>query len=99
MVPTTIDLISVSYTKDSIGQTQKTETKTTVFADETSVSRSEFFDAGLKGLKPSKVFNVWTTEYSGQETIEHSSIRYSVYRTYDNKDGKTELYCQVDKGA
>lgn len=95
----TISLISITgYTTDSIGQVIPTEERMDVIAEISSISQSEFMDAGQIGLKPDLRFEIWTAEYDGQENVEMDGIRYSVYRTYKRPDGRTELYTERRSG-
>ena len=94
-----IELINKSYSTDAIGQPLATETKTTVFGDIESVGAKEFADAGLLGLKPDIKVTIWANEYNLQDELEANGIRYSIYRTYLNKAGRYELYCEKKAGA
>lgn len=88
----------VSTSKDAIGQIVKTTVETTVFADVSSISQSEFTSAGQLGLKPELRFLVWNHDYDGQTVIELNNQQYSVYRTYVRTDGRTELYTEKRVG-
>jgi SPP1 family predicted phage head-tail adaptor len=86
-----ITLIGKSYTEDAIGQRIPTETEKKVFAYIRDVSRSES-ERTIEGLNPSKVFDVYVTEYQGEEDVEYKGIRYKIYRTYLNDESRVELY-------
>lgn len=93
-----IYLQTITYTVDSIGQRQETISETEVFASLESVSMTEYFQAGVIGLKPDLKFTVRLNEYSGQENLRYKSDVYSIYRTYRRKDGRIELYTQKRVG-
>lgn len=94
-----ISLISILNTSaDSIGQVVITEQSTDVYADITSISQSEFMQAGQIGLKPDLRFDIWETEYNGETILEYNSIRYSIYRTYMKTNGRIELYTEKRVG-
>lgn len=93
-----IYLQTIAYTVDSIGQRKPVISETAVFALVESVSMSEFFQAGVQGLKPDLRFVVRLTEYAGQENLRYGTEIYSVYRTYRRKDGRVELYTQKRVG-
>ena len=93
-----IKLIGKTYTEDAIGQLEPAEVETEVFADVLSVSASEFANAGALGFKPLYQFQVWIREYSGEDVLEYEGVRYSIYRTYNNPNGRVELYAQKDVG-
>lgn len=94
----TIYLQTLAYTVDSIGQRTATVSEKAVFAKVESISMSEFFQAGVTGLKPDLKFTVWLTEYEGQENLRYGTDVYSVYRSYRRKDGRIELYTQKRVG-
>ena len=85
-------------TTDDIGQIIQEEVRTDVLADVVSVSRSEFMSGGQMGLKPDLVFRVWRNEYNGERLVDYDGTRYSVYRTYESNDGRTELYAEERVG-
>lgn len=93
-----ISLISIEYEQDDLGEWAEVQTKTDVFAIVSSVSMSEFYQAGLQGFEPDYRFSVWMTEYNDQELIEYKDKVYSVYRTYRRDDGRIELYVNEKKG-
>ncbi len=47
-----IDLLTVTYATDPLGNQIETEIPRTIFANEFGVSSSEFYDAAAQGLKP-----------------------------------------------
>lgn len=91
---TEIKLIKKTYSANAIGDQIATETKRTVFAELSSVSEREFFDAGQNGLKPDRKFTVKTCEYEHEDALEYNSQQYSIYRTYERGDGRVELYTE-----
>lgn len=99
----TVQLISITYTQDDIGQQIETPTYRKVYAAKKSVPQSEFYDAGQTSIKPSAVFIVRTGEYKGETKLRYpatdSGTVYSIYRTYDIKDEMTELYAEVKAGG
>lgn len=93
-----ISLLTSEYTQDDIGQWSETVTKTDVFAIVSSITMSEFYQAGMQGMKPEYRMTVWMTEYKGQENLEYNGKTYSIYRTYRRDDGRIELYVTERKG-
>lgn len=87
-------LISKTYTVDSIGQKIPTETEREIYCDISSVTASEFSDAGQLGFKPEYRVKVWQNEYKGEDEIVIADVHYSIYRTYVDRDGRTELYVE-----
>lgn len=93
-----INLIGKTYTEDAIGQLIPTETEHKVFAYIRDVSQSES-ERPIEGLTPSKVFDVYVTEYNNETDVEYKGIRYSIYRTYLNDESRMELYGARRTGA
>ena len=91
-----IKLISITVTDDDIGNQVPVEIATEVWAEETGVRQSEFYNAAVTGLKPEKTFIIWANEYSGQTKIEADGVKYKVIRTYINpaKSEMVELICE-----
>lgn len=93
-----LTLISQSYTQDDIGQQMPVETRKDVFCNITSVSASEFFDAGQAGFKPEFRATMFVYDYSGESIAELEGMRYSVYRTYLGRNETIELYLERKAG-
>nr|DAP24786.1 MAG TPA: head closure knob [Caudoviricetes sp.]DAS04637.1 MAG TPA: head closure knob [Caudoviricetes sp.] len=90
-------LITLSHKKNANGVFISTETKRRVFCSADSVSQTEFFSAGLNGLKAQRKFTLFRFDYNDEEVIEFKGKRYTVYRTYE-KDDDIELYTELRKG-
>lgn len=95
---TVIKLIAEVGTQNDYGAFVYQETKSEVFAEVTSVSKSEFFEGGRAGLNPAYRFSVIAGDYNGQKIVEYESKRYSVYRVYESND-HVELYVELRAGA
>ena len=93
-----IGLLKTTYTQDDLGEWVETTETLNVFAYVSSVTMSEFYQAGLQGMKPEYRFLIWQTEYDGEETLEYDDKVYTVYRTYLRDDGRIELYTTLRKG-
>lgn len=93
-----ITLLTSTYTQDQIGQWAKTVTEKVVFATVSSVTMSEFYQAGMQGFKPDYRMTVWGNEYSDEEELVYNNKTYSIYRTYIRDDGRIELYVTERKG-
>lgn len=83
-----------------IKKIDKTKTEqTTIYAEPGSITQSEFAAAGQKDIKPARSFIVWAFEYEGQTEVIHNKTRYTVYRTYQEKESdRIELYCEERLG-
>lgn len=93
-----ITLLTSKYTQDAIGQWIKTVEETDVFGLVSSVTMSEFYQAGMQGFKPDFRITIWMTEYHDEEELVYNDKVYSIYRTYIRDDGRIELYVTERKG-
>ena len=93
-----IALLKTTYTQDAVGEWIETTSEVNVFAYVSSVSMTEFYQAGLQGMKPEYRFLIWQTEYEGEETLKYDEKIYTIYRTYIRDDGRLELYVTLKKG-
>lgn len=92
-----IFLIGSTITEDNIGNQVETRTERMVFAEELAVFSSEFYNAAVAGLRPSKKFEVYTAEYQGEAMLKHDNITYRIIRTDLGKTPeKTWLVCQKE---
>ena len=91
-----IKLIAITVTEDDIGNQVPVEIVNEVWAEETGVRQSEFYNAAVTGLKPEKTFIIWANEYSGQTKIEADGVKYKLIRAYTNpsKSEMLELICE-----
>lgn len=91
-------LVSIEQTQNAYGVWEKTETTRQVFCKVSSVSQSEFFEAGRNGLNPEWRFVVFGADYGDEETVIYNNKRYGVYRTYRDGDF-IELYVERKGGT
>ena len=94
-----LTLISITYTKDAIGQQVPEEKKRDVFCNVSSVSLSEWSDAGRAGLNPEYRATMFAPDYDGEEIAELDGIRYGIYRTYLSRNEEIELYLERKAGV
>lgn len=96
-----IKLIPITVTYGDLRQEIVTEgSAVNVFAELSSITRSEFFAAGAAGLKPSLEAIIYSFEYHDEPIVEINGKRYSVYRTYNRvEDDKIELYLEEKEGT
>lgn len=95
---TDINLISRTFTSDTIGQQVATETIKTVVAELKSINRSEWVAAHQVGYNPVVAAIVSAFDYNNEEIVEIDSERYVVYRTYSRKDDYIELMLRKKVG-
>ena len=89
-----LNLIKEKYDFDEIGNHISDKEKTEVFCKEKSVSRSEFYNASIAGLKPSIVFIVKLVDYNNETKVEYDNSIYNVIRTYKINSEEIELVCE-----
>ena len=82
--------------EDGIGQKIPDIKKRKVLAYRKSVKGSEFYKAGLQGLKPEIAFEIRREEYSGEMEVEEKEV-YTVIRTGETAGG-LELVCAKKVG-
>lgn len=88
-----IYLLSITITEDDIGNQIPAATERKVYANEFSVSSSEFYNAAVAGLRPAKAFEVYSFEYRGEEKLKHDDTAYRIIRT-QGKGEKVVLTCE-----
>lgn len=94
-----INLIAKTYKVDAIGQRVPQETSREVFCSVSSVSGSEFLEAGRNGIKAEHKITMFAPDYEGEEIAELDGVRYSIYRTYIGKNETIELYLEKKAGV
>ncbi len=94
-----LTLIGVSYQPDSIGQLVPQETHRNVFCNISSVSASEWFEAGRAGLNAEHRATMFAYDYAGETLAELDGVRYGIYRTYLGKNETIELYLERKAGV
>lgn len=93
-----LTLVAITYETDDIGQQVPKETKREVFCNVTSVSASEWYDAGRAGMKAEYRATMFVYDYQGEEVAVLDGVRYGVYRTYLGRNETIELYLERKAG-
>jgi hypothetical protein len=88
-----IYLISSAISTDSIGNQIETAAERKVYANEYSVGSGEYYNAALNGLRPAKMFEIYTFEYREEAKLRHNSTTYRVVRSL-GKGEKMLLTCE-----
>lgn len=94
-----VTLISEKYRKDDIGQQIPVETGRDVFCNVSSVSGSEWMEAGRNGIKAEYKVTIYRYDYQGELIAALNGVRYSVYRTYVARNEMIELYLEKKAGV
>lgn len=94
-----IKLLSVSRTQDQYGVYRETITEKKVYCQVESVGANEFFNAGRNGLNPEYRFTMFSGDYSGETMLIYNGSTYAIYRTYQRRDDKVELYVERKGGT
>lgn len=96
---TPLDLLTISYSADTIGQQVATTTTKSVFVDLKSVTRTEWTAAGEMGHNAEFVASMFAPDYDGEQTCLLDGKTYSIYRTYyDMRHETVELYLEKKVG-
>lgn len=90
----TIELITVTTTKNAMGDIVESKSYRKTFARKKSISQSEFHQAMAHGMKPEIMFVVWTREYKGEQSLKYNEKEYNIYHTYEPNSEEIELKCQ-----
>lgn len=96
---TPIYLVRETREQNAIGEWVSTEQLRKVYANVSSVSASEYFNASQIGLNPEIRFTMFAPDYDGELIVELNGIRFSVYRIYRATTDKLELYAQREAGT
>lgn len=88
-----ITLISTTTVPDEIGNQIEQEKERKVYANEMSVSQAEYYNAAVAGLRPSKMFEIYTFEYADERQLRHNGITYRIIRT-ETRGEKTRITCE-----
>lgn len=86
-----LELISITYSQNSIGDTIETKKYTEIFARRKSIKQSEFYQAQATGLKPELAFEIYTFEYNNEKYVRYNNKEYKVLRTYQNSIDTIEI--------
>lgn len=91
-------LLSETRTQDAIGQWITTTEKRQVFGQITSVTASEFFAGGQNGFQPEYRIVMFAPDYEGEENLEYNGETFSIYRRYQGRNDRLELYVEKRRG-
>lgn len=78
-------------TKDKYGNTVLTHTEELIMCHEQALTRSEFYSAGVTGLKAMYALAVNEFEYDGQKQVKYKGQVLEVLKTYPLPKGLLEL--------
>lgn len=92
------NLLSITTTKDELGQAIKEEKPFMTFCSKLSITRAEFNAAGMLGHKPDMMLIVDSDAFDQEKILEYNQTKYTIYKTFRRIDGFTELYCEVKSG-
>lgn len=92
-------LVKNRYETDDIGQQIAKEDCRKVFCNVSSVSGTEWAEAGRIGIKPDFKISMFRYDYQGETVLYLHGIRYSVYRTYAAQNEIIELYVEKKAGV
>jgi hypothetical protein len=92
------NLLSITSTKDELGQAILEEKPYMVFCSKLSITRAEFNASGSLGHKPDMMLVVDSDAYDQEKYLEYQNVKYSIYKSFRRNDGFSELYCEVKQG-
>lgn len=88
-----IHLLSSQIVEDEIGNQIEQDTERKVYANEFSVSATEYYNAAVTGMRPSKSFEIYSFEYNGEEKLKHNGVVYRIIRV-ETRGEKTRITCE-----
>ena len=91
-------LIATEIVTDEIGNQLEREEKNHILTFEKSINRTEWRDAGRRGLNPAILLVTPRCNYNGEKLVEYCGKRYGIYRTYTAGED-IELYLEFRDGA
>ena len=95
-----LTLIDIQYVTGDDGiQKGQSETKRNVYCNVSSISGTEWMDAGRNGIKPEYRFTMFEPDYNGEMICEYKGVRYAVYRLYRGRNETLELYVKRKVGV
>lgn len=89
-----VDLISYKEKRDVDGYVKKTAVKSRVFADVSSVGRTEFYHSYQAGIELSCVIKIRACDFNGQKNLEFLGKTYEIIRAYLKNGEFFELSCK-----
>ncbi len=92
-------LIKPTITTDDIGAQVESLAERMVFGTEQSVYHNTYYQAAQAGMKPSKMFEVYTVEYQSEDRLKHNDVIYRIIKAGPaKKPGRTQLTCERAEG-
>lgn len=70
-----------TITDDDLNQKDNFNYNKLVYANEYSISSSEYYNAAVNDLKPEKEFEIYSFEYNGEERFKYEGEEYKIIRT------------------
>ena len=86
-----LELISIEYEQNSIGDIIENKIYTEIFGKRKSIKQSEFYQAQSTGLKPEIAFEIYSLEYNNEKLVRYNNKEYKVLRTYQKSIDKLEI--------
>ena len=96
-----ITLVQEAYKKDNLRQTVRdpeNDVKTEVYCRLKSITRSEFYQAAVAGLRPEFVFVIHSFEYNGEQRVIFEGQEYQVLRAYQDEKNPEEIELICGRG-
>ena len=90
----TVDLVSITYIENAMGDSIETETSKTIYANKKSIRQSEFYQAAMTDLRPELMFEVRSEEYDDEPKLIFNNKSYNIIRVFSKNGEIVELTCQ-----
>lgn len=96
---TPIYLVDQVYSENDASILSAQPVEREVYADITSVTRTEWFEGARAGLNPEFRFRMFAPDYNGEEILKYGDNYYTIYRTYYGRNDIVDLYCERRNGT
>ena len=95
MYSTECDLLTTTYTTNSIGVQTESTVKTTIpIMKVEDVYANEFYQAQAQGFKPELRLRTSSLNYNGEKELEYMGKTYTIIRTQTPIPDETILICE-----
>lgn len=93
-----IYLLSTKITYNDLGVAIEQTKARKVYANQLAVSATEFYTAGVQGLKPERQFEVYAFDYGDETYLLCNDVKYRIIRT-QVKGEKIRLICERERNG
>jgi len=71
----------MAIVEDEYGNQKEQPVERKIYANEYSVSSTEYYNAAVTGLRPEVAFEIYSFEYDGEKKFKYKGKEYNIIRT------------------